>query len=423
MRPVSKEKIVILSFWMLFFSVAFASAQQAGTPAPTSTPTRGFFARAFCHVWPCKRASAPASTPASEDTNAKPVAGANAAAASEKPSADAEAKPPEVPGAKVIVLKDGEKLPKRVDPDYEDWNSPALPPHMKHGAMPLGTGNFGGFTRQIVQVQWRELDPIDLYVIKPAGVARPPVILYLYSYPSTNARYKDEKFCEFLTRNGFAAVGFVSALTEDRFHDRPTDQWFVSELQESLATSTHDVQMILNYLEHRGDLDMTRVGMWGDGSGASIAIMAAAVDPRIKALDLLDPWGDWPDWLAKSSLVPERERASYLTPQFLKKVENLDPLSWLPQVKAQQVRLQYIQQGVTVTPDVAREKMEAAAPANVKLVHYEDTKAFVTEVGAKGTGFDWIKEQLGPVDEKRGAGNQSVTQAAPSNQTSAQDQR
>ena len=36
------------------------------------------------------------------------------------------------------------------------------------------------------------------------------------------------------------------------------------------------------------------------GSGAAIAILAAAIDPRLKALDLVDPWGDWPDWLAKS---------------------------------------------------------------------------------------------------------------------------
>jgi len=44
----------------------------------------------------------------------------------------------------------------------------------------------------------------------------------------------------------------------------------------------------------RGDIDMDHVGMWADGSGAAIAILAASVDPRIKALDLLDPWGDWP---------------------------------------------------------------------------------------------------------------------------------
>ncbi len=392
MRAIRKGKIAILPLWLLFFCAAFAYSHQAGTPEPA----RG-------------------SAPAAGDQSAKP--------AGDNSPPDVGAKAPEVPGAKLIVLKDGEKIPQRVDRDYEDWSSPALPPHMKHGAIPLAAGNFDRFTRQIVQVQWRELDPIDLWVIKPKGATKPPVILYLYSYPSTNARYMDVKFCEFLTKNGFAAVGFVSALTEDRFHDRPRSEWFVSELQESLATSAHDVQMILNYLDARGDLDMTRVGMWGDGSGASIAIMAGATDPRIKALDLLDPWGDWPDWLAKSSLVPEKQRAGYLTPEFLKKVDNLDPVKWLPQVKTQQVRLQYIQQGVTVTPDVVREKMEAVAPSNVKLVHYENTKAFVSEVASGGKGFDWIKERLKPSDEKHEAGNQSVTQAAPSKMTSEADHR
>jgi hypothetical protein len=155
--------------------------------------------------------------------------------------------------------------------------------------------------------------------------------------------------------------------------------------------------MVLNYLESRGDLDMTRVGIWGDGSGASIAIMAAAVDPRIKVLDLLDPWGDWPDWLAKSSLVPEKERAAYLKPEFLKGIENLEPTKWLPELKTRRVRLSYIKEDLTVTPTVVQEHIEAAAPPSVKLVHYENLKAFRADVASTGKGFDWIKEQLAPL--------------------------
>src|SRR5262249_42588244 len=151
------------------------------------------------------------------------------------------------------------------------------------------------------------------------------------------------EFCRALTQNGFAAVGFVSALTGPRYQNRPQKKWFISELEESLGSSVHDVQMILNYLASRGDLDTDRVGMWGDGSGASIALMAAAVDSRIKALDLLDPWGDWPDWLAKSTLIPEDERADYLKPEFLNKLAGLDPVKWLPQLKTENVRLQYIE--------------------------------------------------------------------------------
>ena len=117
-------------------------------------------------------------------------------------------------------------------------------------------------------------------------------------------------------------------------------EWFISELQESLAASAHDVQMVLDYLATRNDLDMSRVGMFTQGSGASIGILTSAVDPRIKVLDALDPWGDWPTWMATSPFVPEEERAEYVKPEFLKKAAALEPIDWLPRVQAKKFRLQ-----------------------------------------------------------------------------------
>jgi hypothetical protein len=282
----------------------------------------------------------------------------------------------------------------------EDWSSlpvKDVPPELLPGDdLLLDTSDFPEFTRQLVQGLWRPGDPIDLYIVRPRGTKKPPVILYLYSWASTpDQRFQNLEFCNFLTRNGFAAVGFVSDLTGQRYHDVPQKQWFVSELQRTLVSTTHDVQFILDYLAQRGDMDMTRVGMFGDGSGAAIAVLAAAVDPRIKALDLLDPWGDWPDWFAQSTLVPEKERADYLKPEFLKGLENFDPVKWLPELKTRQVRLQYIMKGVTVTPEAAKKRIEAAAPPNVKIVNYENVHEYLQNVASKGTGFDWIKEQLG----------------------------
>jgi hypothetical protein len=297
-------------------------------------------------------------------------------------------------GMQTRVLKDGEKVPERNNPVYEDWSRPELPTGMKKEIVPLGKSEGDGFTRELISVQWREMDPVNLWIVKPAGLKNPPVILYLYSYNGSNARYKDPEFCRFLTRDGFAAVGFVSALTEQRFHDRARIQTFVSELQESLGATVHDVQLILNYLAERGDFDMSRVGMWADGSGASIAIMAAAVDSRIQALDLLDPWGDWPDWLAKSSLVTDKDRAEYVTPGFLQSVENLEPLKLLPKLAERKVRLQYIEDGITVTPALVREKMVSAVPPNVEIIHYKNTQQFVSDIASKGRGFDWIKESV-----------------------------
>jgi cephalosporin-C deacetylase-like acetyl esterase len=96
--------------------------------------------------------------------------------------------------------------------------------------------------------------------------------------------------------------------------------------------------MVLNYLVRRGDVDINRVGMFGVGSGATIAVMAAAVDSRIKAIDLLNLWGDWPVWMAKSEVVPENERPGFSKPEFLKKIAGFDPIFLLPQLKTPRIR-------------------------------------------------------------------------------------
>src|SRR5262249_23149979 len=145
-------------------------------------------------------------------------------------------------------------------PSPEDLNSLTIPPGFKSNVLPLEEGNFPEYTSELIRADWRSWDPFDFWIIKPVGVKKPPVILYLYSYPTSTHRYTDPEFCKFVTKNGFAAVGFVSALTADRFIARPMKEWFVSELQESLATSVHDVQLILNYLADRGDVDLMRVG-------------------------------------------------------------------------------------------------------------------------------------------------------------------
>ncbi len=279
----------------------------------------------------------------------------------------------------------------------EDWSTPSLTGSKLIPQEPI-LGEIDdynpAFTRELIRVQWRPGDPIYMYVMKPKGVQKPPVILYLYSYPSDAERFADDNLCKFLTKNGFAAVGFVASLDGHRYHDVPMKKWFVSELPDVLVMSAHDVQMILNYLVERGDFDMSRVGMFGDGSCATIAILAAAVDPRIKTIDLLDPWGDWPNWMALSTRIPEKERPDYLKPEFLARVAAFDPVKWLPQLKTQKIRLQSVMT-VTVTPNVAKQHIEAAAPPNAKVIRYDDGKALL-KANSGGAALDWIKEQLQP---------------------------
>ena len=242
------------------------------------------------------------------------------------------------------------------------------------------------FTRHLIRLQWRSGDPVDTFIIvpKPDSAAaqpapKPPVILYLYNYVTNTDRFMLTNVCQSLTAGGVAAVGFSLALSGHRFHDRGATEWFVSEFQEALTTSTHDVQKVIDYLETRQDMDTKRIGIFGQGSGAAVAILAAKIDPRIKVLDLEDAWGDWPNWLSKSTIIPEAERGTYLTPAFLKGVEELDPVRHLPKLKIP-LHLQYSLPKSAV-PAEAQKQMEAALPR--KWAH--------TPVEAN---FNWIKKQL-----------------------------
>jgi hypothetical protein len=311
----------------------------------------------------------------------------------------------QIASAQIVQSSSAHQPDPRFHDVQEDWSSPALSPSHLIPVRPLAgfVDDESRYTVELLQVQWRQGDPLDLYVMKPKGVKKPGVILYLYGYPTSTDVFRRDAYEELVTRDGFAAVGFVSALTGHRYHNRPLKQWFLSELQESLATSTHDVQMVLNYLTARGDLDMNRVGMFAQGSGASIAIMTSAVDPRIKVLEALDPWGDWPVWLATSPFVPEDERADYLKPEFLRKVAGLEPFEWLPKVQAKKFKLEN-QLYETITPKATKEKLRAAAPPGANIVLFKDVDEFKATF-EDGKNLHWIQHELQSIPEPAQSSN------------------
>jgi cephalosporin-C deacetylase-like acetyl esterase len=159
--------------------------------------------------------------------------------------------------------------------------------------------------------------------------------------------------------------------------------------------------MVLNYLDARDDLDMNRVGMFAQGSGASIAILASAVDPRIKVLEALDPWGDWSTWLSTSPFVPQAERPDYVKPEFLKKISPLDPVDWLPKVQAKKIRLDD-ELFDTVTPTTAREKLRAAVPTGTNVMLYKNMEEFKAAF-QDGKNLEWIQHELNSLAESPGA--------------------
>ena len=95
----------------------------------------------------------------------------------------------------------------------EDWTTPAIAKTHLHPVRPMigFVNEESGYTVSLIRVQWRSKDPIDLWLMRPKGVKKPPVILFLYGYPSDTDIFKNPKWQEFTTEGGFAAAGFVSA--------------------------------------------------------------------------------------------------------------------------------------------------------------------------------------------------------------------
>ncbi len=289
------------------------------------------------------------------------------------------------------------KTPPASSSNGEDWSAIELSKSGLSldsiGGMLISKTDLPGCTRELLRMQWRPNDPIDLYITRPLGTNKFPVVLFLYNYNVDTDVFREDRWCDRAVRNGFAVVGFPSALSWQRLHaPRPLKEWFVSDLQEALATSTHDTQMVLNYLATRDDLDVHRVAIFGQGSGGAIAILTAAADPRIVALDLMDPWGDWPDWLRGSRQIPEEERPTYIEPAFLQQVSNLDPLTYLPRLKGRSIRI-YQTDDDLVTPALAREKMAAAGSLVGEVMHYPNMSAEAKALGADGI-VSWLGAQV-----------------------------
>jgi hypothetical protein len=102
------------------------------------------------------------------------------------------------------------------------------------------------------------------------------------------------------------------------------------------------------------------------------------------AVDVLNPWGDWPTWLGASQLVPTAERSEYLKPAFLASVAPLDPVTVFPKLTHLPVRLQQNMWDDTTTPANSRERIAAALPVNDRLAQYKDEQTISREWGTTG---------------------------------------
>ena len=117
---------------------------------------------------------------------------------------------------------------------------------------------------------------------------RPPTIVLMHGYGST--REEMLPHAEYLHEAGYNALLFDFRASGASEGDAVT----IGGLEREDALGA------LDYLEARGDLNMSRVGFQGISMGAAVAIMAAAGDERVAGVVAESPFKDVPAEIAAS---------------------------------------------------------------------------------------------------------------------------
>jgi 2,6-dihydroxypseudooxynicotine hydrolase len=115
---------------------------------------------------------------------------------------------------------------------------------------------------------------------KPAGVARPPVVVMCMGLDSAKEEM-DTNESVFLAR-GLATLAFDGPGQGEGEYDYAIRGDYEAP-----------VKAVVDFLESRGDLDPARVGLWGVSLGGYYAPRAAAYEKRIKACIALSGPFDW----------------------------------------------------------------------------------------------------------------------------------
>ena len=130
---------------------------------------------------------------------------------------------------------------------------------------------------------------------KPAGAARPPVVVMCMGLDSTKEEM-DTNETVFLAR-GMATLTFDGPGQGEGEYDFAIRGDYEAP-----------VKAVLDYLGTRGDLDSARIGVWGVSLGGYYAPRAAAFDKRIKACIALSGPFEWVEYFDK---LPELTRNTF----------------------------------------------------------------------------------------------------------------
>ncbi|HZD90732.1 MAG TPA: alpha/beta fold hydrolase [Pseudolabrys sp.] len=221
---------------------------------------------------------------------------------------------------------------------------------------------------------------------KPAGVQKPPIVVMAVGLDSTKEEGEAYEM-PFLAR-GIATLIFDGPGQGEGQYD------FAIRGDYEVA-----VKAVIDYVESRGDLDGSRIGMWGVSLGGYYAPRATAFEKRIKACIAL---GGPFDWAAAFDALPELTREAFRVRSHCKTQEeakkNAATLSLVG--VAQNITCPiYIVNGRNdrIVPAADAERLAREVKGPVDLMIVEDGNHIATNRAYRwrSQSADWMKKKLG----------------------------
>ena len=172
--------------------------------------------------------------------------------------------------------------------------------------------NVGPWNVERLQFRCGAQDPVTAVLVRPEGIDHPPVVIAHHGYGEGKdifmfGRYSGYKWVRQpgaanLVSSGLAVLGIDAHGHGPRLKDAPDRsmdkdawqdafvrnwEWFARKcIIRGVAVQgllIHDVQCAIDYLESRGDVDASRLGMYGYSMGGTTCWSTTVIEPRIKA--------------------------------------------------------------------------------------------------------------------------------------------
>ena len=221
---------------------------------------------------------------------------------------------------------------------------------------------------------------------KPTGVEKPPVVVMAVGLDST--KEEGEAY-----ENPFLARGLATLIFEGPGQGEAQYDFPIRGDYEV------PVKAVLDYVGTRGDLDGSRIGMWGVSLGGYYAPRAAAFEKRIKACIAL---GGPFNWGAAWDGLPELTREAFRVRSHCKTQDEA-------RKNAATLSLEGVAQNITcplfivngrldrIVPAADAERLAREVKGPVELMMIEDGNHIATNRAYRwrSQSADWMKERLG----------------------------